>query len=424
MCGIVGVVGDLTAKEEGIFKDMLILNTLRGKDSVGVAAIGANVDDVHVVKSMGDPFQLFDRNSFDVIMRRKNRGLIGHNRAATIGKTTIKNAHPFEFDSVVGVHNGTLRNKWKIPEQERFETDSEALYNQINKVGVEKALEHVDGAYALVWFDKDEKTINFLRNKERPLYTIMSEDKKCLFYASEAWMATVIMNRMGYKHLAAEELPEDTLVSIKIPLSGEIEKARVRTVKPLPFPVTTVATSCGSTVSKFTKKSETSQDTSQIRSISVGQVLRGLFPTHYSRNDFGAWYVVFKADEYPSVPIHVYVDSVADARDYTNSAFTYEGKVSFVNLVTGKEHVKLAPYSVEEETITIPKLKLDHQGRDISKEDFDKKYDSGCVWCMAPVLYEDDGWKALSGSTVLCGNCCNDPEISQYLPEIQTWKQH
>ena len=41
MCGLVGVLGNITHKEEKAFHELLIVDVLRGKHSTGVAMVSA-----------------------------------------------------------------------------------------------------------------------------------------------------------------------------------------------------------------------------------------------------------------------------------------------------------------------------------------------------------------------------------------------
>lgn len=443
MCGIIGVAGDLTGKEENLFKDLLIINTLRGKDSTGIAAIGGDRS-VKVVKTVGDPFQLYDTTGFTEVMRRKNHVLIGHNRAATTGKVVRKNAHPFEFHSLVGVHNGTLHSKHTIPGHEVFDTDSEALYNHIDKVGIDEAIKEVKGAYALVWYDKDEDTINFLRNKERPMNLVLSEDKKHLFFASETWMLTCVLGRDRYKHLQAEELPEDNLFSFKIPKAGEaFEKARVRAVKPRPFtshlsvlhPFQSGTSNLNIGINKkketnlldvgeILKKSspqQPSQDNdanARALKLKSGDVVGGLDATHYSKNSFGAFFVSFKSERFPGIKFRCYFKDAETCSKIVAFEGTYVSTVSFVGYLDNASlEVKVTPNELIEEAPEIPAIKVDHRGLPIEKDEFDKRYGS-CLWCLSPVLYEED-YLPLTSDTCLCEGCGSDPEVKQYIPDLK-----
>jgi len=181
MCGLVGVAGEVNITAEKAFRNLLILDSLRGEDSTGIASIKKVDGNVLVAKALGDPFQLFDTKVFDRAVRGTSKAILGHNRYATTGAVTARNAHPFEFNSLVGVHNGTLTNKWSLEDHKDFSVDSENLYHHIEKKGLRNAMDVANGAWALVWWDKIEETLNFLRNKERPLFFCYNESNTSLF---------------------------------------------------------------------------------------------------------------------------------------------------------------------------------------------------------------------------------------------------
>src|SRR5690348_5835448 len=106
MCGIVLVAGKISKNEEGAFKTLLELDTIRGPHSTGVLSV-THDKIVTVAKSVGTPWDLYDTSSFRSLFSKSHTLLLGHNRYATVGAITKGNAHPFEHDNVVGVHNGT-----------------------------------------------------------------------------------------------------------------------------------------------------------------------------------------------------------------------------------------------------------------------------------------------------------------------------
>lgn len=199
ICGLVGVAGKITPKEETAFKQLLIVDQLRGKHSVGVAAIDTN-GGVEVFKKAVNPEDFFTMQGFKDMMRYQLNVLIGHNRYATQGAVNAVNAHPFEFDTLVGAHNGTLTGQWRLPDHKQFEVDSENIFHAIQKEGLEKTHKNLDGAYALTWWDKENDTLNFIRNDERTFFYTYSEDKLTMFWASESWMLSGILGRNGIKH--------------------------------------------------------------------------------------------------------------------------------------------------------------------------------------------------------------------------------
>ena len=79
MCGIIGVAGTITSALEESFKDLLILDSLLGEDSTGVAMVHS-AGDISVVKEVGDPFILLGTKRFSNAFKSSHRVLIGHNR--------------------------------------------------------------------------------------------------------------------------------------------------------------------------------------------------------------------------------------------------------------------------------------------------------------------------------------------------------
>lgn len=223
MCGLVGCAGPITAKHEKVFKDMLIFDSVRGAHSTGVAVVRRHVEEVMLAKQVGNPYELMDTPKFEALFRGINKVVIGHNRWATQGKVNKFNAHPYEFDSVVGAHNGTLLNRHTLFEYGLHDVDSQNLYHHLDKRGLKDLLTKLDGAWALTWYNKDEDTLNFLRNRERPLHLAVSEDS-VLFWASEPWMLEAAMWRNNMKHDEIYELPVDKHMVFTFDGNGKLEK--------------------------------------------------------------------------------------------------------------------------------------------------------------------------------------------------------
>lgn len=210
MCGHVGVASKILSEPvRKAFYDMLYLDVLRGEDSTGVAAISKPFEagtEIEVFKSVGSASDFF----YDHAKYKKGRDFtnkpvgvfIGHNRFATQGAVNVDNAHPFEFDNVVGAHNGTVLQSslYTFHGYKDFNVDSQIIYSHLSHTGsIDAVWEKADGALALVWWDKTNNKLNMIRNNQRDLHVVYTEDDKTVLWASEAWMFHVGAARHGVK---------------------------------------------------------------------------------------------------------------------------------------------------------------------------------------------------------------------------------
>lgn len=222
MCGLAGVIGDLTLPLVKTFQDLLVFTSVRGAHSTGVASVGA-AGALNLIKSVGNPYDLMDSKHYDSVVGANKYGLLGHGRHATIGSVSKANAHPFLInDDFVGAHNGTLDwdSKNRLTDGFKFGTDSEALLTEIYGLGVDAAMRKVSGSWALSWFDvskQDGVTVNFLRNKERSLYCATTQDKKALLWSSEYHLLEAACVRNDVELDKVYLLQEDFLYTVKVP---------------------------------------------------------------------------------------------------------------------------------------------------------------------------------------------------------------
>ena len=200
MCGIAGMFGVETQKTFSAFRDLWCFNVIRGEDSAGVAAINLQ-NHVKIAKAVGVPHDAMYTKQYEKIMKKNNLCYIAHTRYRTIGDISQETAHPFSLGNITGVHNGTVRNRYKLINYKEFNSDSANIFHYIDEKGIDETWLNLDGAAALVWWDKKEKTLNMLRNSERPLFFafIGKEDQEgsCLFFASEKWMLEIATARRG-----------------------------------------------------------------------------------------------------------------------------------------------------------------------------------------------------------------------------------
>ena len=227
MCGIVGLAGDIEFADRAIFRDMLDICQLRGRDSTGAININRQMS-YGYIKEVGPPTFLFDRKSYSQIIETgTHAAFIGHCRHKTQGEVSRKNAHPFDFEDegIIGVHNGTLRNYHHLDGHAFGKVDSEVLYGHLAKNGPENTFDRIEGAWACVWWDDQEETLNFIRNEERPMVFCWSEDRRKLYWASSVWMLQAIQAEKRVKMWKGPkddyegkyiELPVDTLWSFSL----------------------------------------------------------------------------------------------------------------------------------------------------------------------------------------------------------------
>lgn len=226
----------MLTQHEKVLRTLLILDSLRGEDSTGIAEVAKfKGAEVTVAKALGNPFNLFETRAYEEALRGAHRAIIGHNRYATSGGVSRRTAHPFDFETLVGVHNGTLTNKHALINPHRFTVDSENLYHHIEENGLDDAIQTADGAWSLVWWDKERDTLNFLRNKERPMWICHTADPKkgvitneALFFASEAWMLEQACWKAGVPYSEPYMTEVDTHYAFRILDGGILQKPVLR----------------------------------------------------------------------------------------------------------------------------------------------------------------------------------------------------
>lgn len=196
MCGLVGFIGkpDLACREA--FENLLNVDIIRGPHSTGIAAIEKKR--VDLLKDAVLPWQLLQSEQYKRLPHWKKFCWMGHNRFATVGKVNQANAHPFKVGRITGMHNGTVWEQW-FPQNCQKDTDSETIMTSLDKRSVDDTWKDTNGAAALVWWDAQSKTLNFLKNDERPVFWAFLEKDEGMFWASEAWMLRGVLGRKKIK---------------------------------------------------------------------------------------------------------------------------------------------------------------------------------------------------------------------------------
>ena len=219
MCGLVGMAGDIDKEDRQMFRQMLIVDAIRGHHSTGVASATPKKGEMLIFKKALNPVDFMQLRGFDQVCDWSSQILMGHNRYATVGKINNATAHPFEVEGVVGAHNGTLQQWYNLPDAKDFEVDSECLIHNIAVHGFKDTMPKVQGAFALTVYDENTHELHLLRNKERPMYFGYKEDRSVMYWASEAWMIRNMAARCGIKLAKQIQQPkEHMLLTWKMPL--------------------------------------------------------------------------------------------------------------------------------------------------------------------------------------------------------------
>lgn len=205
MCGLVGFYAPTTTSDMNIqlFKNLLLVDQIRGMHATGVAKVNTRTNTVTMHKRAEDAVDFLARqDTKDFLDKDRGQIYIGHNRYATVGdKAAHENAHPFQQDHITLVHNGGVDSHamdlLSGLDRKDVNVDSHAVAITIAEHGIEKAVtEKLSGGFALVWWNSDERSLNFIRNPDRPLFMAVLNDG-ALVWASERGMLDVFCKRPG-----------------------------------------------------------------------------------------------------------------------------------------------------------------------------------------------------------------------------------
>lgn len=241
------------------------VSNLRGSEGSGI--VTAHRDNkIGSYKILGNGIDLMNSKGFGDLMNGGHATapstIIGHTRAPTKGGRDRDAVHPHDGGRVIGVHNGTLFrvNSKTIPQDK---SDSKAAYVDIGERGLDAFVQDVEGAYCLVYADKETQTLNFIRNAQRPLWFAKcgtgikkNADQKpvTIFWSSEKIFLQFALMRENYgdSDYVLEDLPINTLVSYPLIAKGPLEPTEVRQIAKV-YPTHTTRWTTGTGGAKHTQ---------------------------------------------------------------------------------------------------------------------------------------------------------------------------
>lgn len=199
MCGVLGFVktSDLGTGQQmkDFIRCMFVVDQFRGEHSTGMFTVpklskAVTYDPTPTVfKRAVNAMDFMNIGYVDKVLDnlKDYQFFVGHNRYATKGSLNNLNAHPFQVGGITAVHNGTIHNFTKYAgDTYMFTVDSHALTYLVDTKGFVDALAAVRGAYTYIWHDVADNSLNFIRNKDRPL--LFADAPWGVVFGSERWM--------------------------------------------------------------------------------------------------------------------------------------------------------------------------------------------------------------------------------------------
>ena len=243
MCGIVGYIGDLDAKE--ILLKGLERLEYRGYDSAGIAL--RNEKGITVIKEKGRIADL--RAAVDSTVLASTG--IGQTRWATHGVPNQTNAHPHQSTSsrFTLVHNGVIENYHNLQKeylqdvQMISDTDTEIIVQLVEKfvkdgMTTETAFRHtlslLHGSYAIAMLDADETDTIFVAKNKSPLligvgdnFNVVASDAMAMLQVTNQYVELHDQEVVIVRKQAIELMTLDGETIDRAPFTAELDMSDI-----------------------------------------------------------------------------------------------------------------------------------------------------------------------------------------------------
>jgi glucosamine 6-phosphate synthetase-like amidotransferase/phosphosugar isomerase protein len=241
LCGIAGysLALDSTVERTVAARALLTGIAERGADAVGYAYRRPGTQ-IAVHKQRSGATALLERISVPEDATK----LLVHVRDYTKGHPSLTaNNHPVRHGSVVGIHNGIIKNDDELfaehgiaRAESGMTVDSEIIFAlaERSRGRTAAALQQLYGSMATAWLDESRPELLLARGVGRPLW--IGQTKKELFFASTRVALELVESYAGIK-LRKSELPEGTVIAVesgKIVTRESFEPDRSFEEEPLP----------------------------------------------------------------------------------------------------------------------------------------------------------------------------------------------
>lgn len=409
MCGLVGMLTNNTIgffnKDRDLFKEMLIVNSLRGAHSTGV--FGGKIDGAtDFAKAVGNPYDFINHPETAPLFNKmvaKWRFMVGHGRHATRGTINGINAHPFKIDHITMSHNGTVYGSDLI-KIEKDTVDSKAVCEALTKYDPVEVFQDIDGAFAIIYHNEKTKSLNFVRNKERPLTIGFDVESKRMLFASEKNMLILTAARNGIKLTDVISIPEDVIFTFE---QGSLDYKETKVPQKVKiYPVNTPIKNYNNynkthspIEGKITKI--TSRSTGVV--LSLGDKVRFHIKEIMELNAKQNVYQVFgSVVDYPEIEIAAIWK---EKEEVLYNKQEWEGTVKSISSTSSRQKLQGLLHCIYvgdiHSTTTVTTL----DGSEIDKEEFKHLAANGCDYCKGEIGEEDAELCLVDSTYIFCKEC-------------------